>query len=398
MAKKFTHNSKCKLVAAAIADNMDYIKASKSYLSQAELKNKKFGKSYNVYLPDPGKVVNGIEADHDSLEEVEVSIYMDNFNTSIELDVWQEMNDIESFTEEIAKPRGVKLARTEQKKIVDHNVFKSAQAIVGDCDFKTLSDAVDALGELAVSGKIVDFQAPTVLGRIAASGMAKFLPADTMKEIYTERYIGEYAGASHVELPVLPIITTPASQAATITLVDRTAAPGTGFEPVRKLATNAGVNGLAYKAEGLKIVDPSGMATDQDYIIIADAEGNIPEIRISKVVTNAKGESYVSEVGNPNAWVENDVDELTLTPILANSTKYWVGQVRTEDCLAYDSYQFGNLPGSDNEGVGTVGGTTVKMSQYGEGKNLTKLVRLDAPFAAGLIEHRNSVTVYIPKN
>ena len=73
-------------------------------------------------------------------------------------------------------------------------------------------------------------------------------------------------------------------------------------------------------------------------------------------------------------------------------------QVRTKDCFTFDSYKFEDLPGSENEEVSIVGGHSVKMSMYGEGKILNKLVRLDAPFAAGLFEPRGSVTVYIKKS
>jgi hypothetical protein len=84
--------------------------------------------------------------------------------------------------------------------------------------------------------------------------------------------------------------------------------------------------------------------------------------------------------------------------LLSASTTYYVGQVRTKDCFAFDSYKFENLPGSENEEVCVVGGHSVKMSMYGDGINLQKLIRLDAPFAAGLFEPRGSVTVYIAKS
>jgi hypothetical protein len=40
---------------------------------------------------------------------------------------------------------------------------------------------------------------------------------------------------------------------------------------------------------------------------------------------------------------------------------------------------------------------TVKMSEYGNGTTLTKLVRLDLPYAAGIVDHRCSLTVYVLK-
>ena len=74
MAQKFTNNRKVQLLAAAVVDNMDYVKASVSKLSEADMRNKKFGRSYEIYLADPGKVIQGLKADGDDIEEVAVPI------------------------------------------------------------------------------------------------------------------------------------------------------------------------------------------------------------------------------------------------------------------------------------------------------------------------------------
>lgn len=383
-----TNNKKAKMIAAAMADNMDYIKASASYMKQSDFEGKKFGKSYTVYIPDPGKVVQGEVAEPDELEEVEAQVDLDNYNTSVTLSSWNRLGDIESFRDEIANPRAKKLARTEEKVIITQNCYKSAQAVVGDANFAILSDASAALRELAVAGDVVSFMSPTVMGKIANTGLANFIPNEAAKDLYSENYLGNYAGAAQVQAPLFPVLTTPASQTATITLT----ADGDGFKPITSITAGSSVTlkaGLAYKAAGLKVVDCSGMETDQDYIIIVqDASGTIPTLRITKEGKAAH---------NPNAWVPAGTTSLTLTPILANSTSYYVGQVRTKECLGYDSYKFDDLPGSENEGVGTVGGVTVKMSKYGDGNTLNKLVRLDAPYGAAIVEPRGSVTMYVRK-
>jgi len=395
MANNFSNNLKVKMVAAAAADNMDYVKASRSYMSQAELQGKKFGREYKVYIPDPGKVVNGLVADPDAVDEVEVPIMLDNNNNSCELTAWNTLTDVEDFKEEIAKPRGVALARKTQADIVKANVFKSAQAVVASAPgFGVLSDAAAALNELAVAGEVVSFMKPEVMGKIAASGLANFIAAQEAKEIYGKNALGTYAGATQIELAVLPVLSTPADMSATISLTQVTDADSNviGFDPITKITAGAGVTlkpGFAYKAEGLKVVDGSGLQTEQDYAIITiGSDGSIPELRIT-----IDGAGY----NNPNAWVAAGTTTLTLTPLLTASKTYWVGQVRTADALAFDDYKFLDLPGSENESVASVGGVTVKMSEYGNGTTLTKLVRLDLPYAAGIVEHRGSVTVYILK-
>ena len=395
MANNFSNNLKVKMVAAAAADNMDYVKASRSYMSQAELQGKKFGREYKVYIPDPGKVVNGLVADPDAVDEVEVPIMLDNNNNSCELTAWNTLTDVDDFKEEIAKPRGVALARKTQADIVKANVFKSAQAVVASAPgFGVLSDAAAALDELAVAGEVVSFMKPEVMGKIAASGLANFIAAQEAKEIYGKNALGTYAGATQIELAVLPVLSTPADMSATISLTQVTDADSNviGFAPITSITAGSGVTlqpGFAYKATGLKVVDGSGLQTEQDYAIITiGADGSIPELRIT-----IDGKNY----NNANAWVEAGTTTLTLTPLLTASKKYWVGQVRTADALAFDDYKFEDLPGSTNEAVASVGGVTVKMSEYGNGTTLTKLVRLDLPYAAGIVEHRGSVTVYILK-
>lgn len=407
MANKFSNNKKVQLLAAAVADEMDYVKASVSKLSESDMANKKFGRSYNVYLPDPGKVIQGIKADGDELTEVEVPIYLDNFNTSLTVDAWEEKTDIEDFTREIAKPRAVKLARVEQKNIVEGNCFKSFQAVVktGTPDFGLLSDAADALRELSIAGDVVDFQGPSVLGKIAAGAIGKFFKDSKAEELYTKAYIGTFDSVDHIGLAVLPTVTVPSITTPTITAVANSA--GTGFEPINAISGTGLVAGLAYgvvddNGKAVKIVDPSGLETEQELVIITtpvfdgyDTRSNgkkvktkigIPEIRITK-----QGEA----AGNPNAWCDASATSFTLVPLLTAGKTYKVGQCRLADALAYDGYKFKNLPGSENEAVATVGGVTAKMSMYGEGEYLEKMIRIDLPFGAGLMDPRFSVTTYL---
>ena len=395
---EFSQNVKVQLVAGAIADNLDYVRASVSKLDQSQMRNKKFGRSYKLYIADPGTVQEGLQAKPDDIVERETEITLNNFNTSVAIDAWQDLTNIEDFTKEIAKPKGQLLARTLQKRIVKDNVFKNMQAVVGTAGFGILSDAASALDELAVGGDIVSFMPPTVMGKIAASGLANFIPAQNAKEIYSQNYLGEYAGASQVQLAVLPSIKTPATAStATITLVPVTDDQSNviGFEPVDTISGTDLFPGAIFKASGLKIVDQSGIETEQDVVIsVLSVNAAGTSAKINPLYISIEGKGF----GNPNAWVAAGTTTLTLTALLDASTEYWVGQVRTRDTsLAFDTYKFSNLPGSENEDVATVGGISVKMSMYGEGDCLEKLIRLDVPHAAGIYEPRSCVGVYIKK-
>ena len=395
----FTNNKKVLLVAGAVADELDYIKASVSKMSQADFKGKKYGKSYNIYIPGVGSVKEGLEASPDDITEVETEIKLNNFNTSCTIDAWNELGDMESFKDQVAKPRGQHLARQMAKSIVNDNVFKDMQAVIADApSFGVLSDASAALNELAVGGEVVSFMHPTVMGKIAAGGLANFIPGTEAKELYGKNYLGQYAGAEQINCALLPTVTIKSAPTATITLtaVKDGESNTIGFETVDTITGTNLVPGAVFTTGGdLKIVDQSGIETEQDVqIIVLSVNTAGTSAKISPIRITVEGKN----TGNPNAWMKAGVETLTLTSALEVGATYWVGQVRTKESMAFDSYKFENLPGSENEDVATVGGVTVKLSTYGDGSNLSKLVRLDVPHAAGIWDARGAVAVYIKKS
>lgn len=399
-------------IAAVVADNMPYLAKSRSGLSQEQLKGKKFGTTYNLYLAPLATVRSGVCAEPETLKEVETPVHTENKHMAFELGAWDRDWNIGDFESEIAVPHGQSLAANIQKDIVDSTVFCGAQAVVGDASFATLSDAAAALDEISVTGNIVSFMKPTIQGKISATGLAKFLPNDVQSDIYGKNYLGEYAGASQVELKELPEIVTPDSNGMAATITATKDESGNYFEQITEISGAGIVKGLAYTVEALdsdgdslgnvKIVDRAGLATDQDWVVIAQTnakagKATIPMLRIAIQQKDKDGNLYVPKgESNPNAWVPAGAASFKLTPILAASTKYVIGQVRTENALIFDSYKFNDLPGSENS-VKTVGGVTVKMSRFGDGQCLNEMVRIDAPYAAALPIARDAVVVYFKK-
>ena len=399
-------------IAAVVADNLPYLAKSRSGLSQEQLKGKKFGTTYNLYLAPLATVRKGVCAEPETLKEVETPVYTENQHMAFELGAWDRDWNIGDFEAEIAVPHGQSLAANIQKDIVESTVFTAAQAVVGDASFATLSDAAAALDEISVTGNIVSFMKPTIQGKISATGLARFLPNDVQSDIYGRNYLGEYAGASQVELKELPEIVTPDSNGMAATITATKDASGNYFEQITEISGTGIVKGLAYTVEALdsgskslgnvKIVDRAGLATDQDWVVIAQTKANagkakIPMLRIAIQQEDDKGNLYVPKgESNPNAWVPAGAASFKLTPILAASTKYVIGQVRTENALVFDSYKFNDLPGSENS-VKTVGGVTVKMSRFGDGQCLNEMVRIDAPYATALPIARDAVVVYYKK-
>ena len=384
LKNEFTNNKKVKLIAGEVYDNMPYTKKAKSYMTQGELEGKKYGNTYSIYLTDPGEVHDGLEATPDTVTEYEVPVTLKNKNTSVELDAWNKLGDIEAFTDEIARPRGRKLARSVEKEVIEDTIPKAFQIVVGAANFKTLTDMSKALDEVSMAGTKVTFVKPTIAGTIANGGLANFIPSDIQSKIYKDAYLGQYAGASVIEDNLMPIVNIAGTETASFAVAN---VSGNGAESATVVGYNVtgftGSPNAPYKLEGVKVIGLDGMETDQDFYVIADKDGKIPEVRLA-----VKGHN----VNNANGWVETG----TFTPsatLAVESGKYALGQCRDEQAVGFDQYKFSDLPGSENA-TESVGNVSMKMSTYGDGKYMTTLTRLDLPFAATLPEPRRAVVGY----
>ena len=376
---KFSNNHKTKLIAGEVYDNLPYLKKAHSYMSQGELDGKKYGKTYSIYIPDPGQVSDGLEANPDTINEVEVDVTLQNKNTSVELDAWNKLTDIESFTNEIAKPRGIKLARSVEKDAIDTTINKAFQVVSGNASFKTLTDMSKALDEVGVAGTKVSFVKPSIAGTIAAGGLANFIPSEIQSKIYKDAYLGQYAGASVIEESLMPVVSVAGDETAAMAVTAVTAKDGTATITAGYDVAFTAAPGVPFKVNA-KLIGVDGMETDQDLYIIADKDGNVPAVRFAVEGHN---------INNANAWVPTGYS--TAAPELAvASGKYALGQCRTEDAVGFDKYTFSDLPGSENA-TETVNNVSIKMSTYGNGQNMTTLTRLDLPYAVTLPDPRKAV-------
>lgn len=412
----FANSKKLKLIAALVGDEMNYIKGSKSQFPQSELKGKKYGMKVTGYLADPGTVQDGIEAKPDAINEPEINAYMNNKNSSCELDLWDEFvntEDGEKFMEEIGAPRAKNLAISTQKAVMDENMFASAQAVVESSalGFGLLTKSAKALNELGVAGKKLSFQSPTIMGTIAEGGLSRFIPNEKMAKIYEDAYLGKYGGAEQIEIANVPVIdTTSMDSAPTISADQHVDANGNilGLDPITSITKSNSsyvVEGMPYRikvsGEYAKIRTSAGIETEQDYVVIPHMENRggtsvlvIPELRIATPGKGYNNANAVISSAAITASLSGDTATFTLEPMLTASKQYIVGQVRTESCLSFDQYRFNSLPGSETKDVGTDGNITLKVMEFGDGKNGVKLLRIDLPFCAKIFDHRESVTTF----
>lgn len=407
----FSNNKKVQLVAANIEDQRVFTKASVSKMKQSDFAGKKYGKSYTLYIPGRPKVVNGVVADPSGTTEIETQVYLDNDNVSDEIGPWQRLGDIESFQEQFAGPYAETLGRTQEKKIVENEIFKALTAVVAPkadgnseplngIDYDVLGKATAKLKKLALGSELIGFLDPEVQSEIVGKAVASKFITDDKKfmELYGDAAIGKYANAKWAETPDLPEITTGASAATgSITLGDAVLDSDNvpqGFAEITQISGTNLFKGAMFTVAGLYAVDRSGIQTKVPVQIIvkdvnpAGTVGYISPLRIT-----FDGKAY----GNPNAWVATGTESLSLTYALGTSKTYVICEVRAKDALAYDTYQFDSLPGSDEEFVSTVGGTSLKMRIFGDGTNLNKLFRIDSSYAAAIYEPRDCVVIYVEK-
>lgn len=415
MAGKFTTRKKLIMLSAAIMENMNYLKESDDLFPQSEMEGKKYGMSVHGYLPDAGSVSQGLVAHPDKAHQVEVTAWLDNYNTAAETDMWDEIENIEDFKKEMVDKRAKKLAREVQLAVIRENVFRSAQVVVtSSVGYDLLGDASSALDELSIVGERVDFQTPKTFSKIARTGANLFLPSDIQKELYEDASLGIYNEAACVKLPGLPILNT-TGMAASLTVSGTVKKDASNnVLGVSQITTVTGVSGdvipgVPYTVDGLKVVDEGGVETEQAYVVIPvsevyyDEDGArqtrtvIPGLRIS-----ATGKSW----GNPNAHMAaatissatvGTTTTLTLTPVsgIVAGKHYQVGQVRNKKALSFSGQKFKNLPAAKQDNVGVYENVSLKMQSAPEIINGVSYFRIDMPFVARIFDNRQSVTTYL---
>lgn len=431
----FVSRKKLEILATAIRDQMPYIRASQQAFPQESMKGKKYGAKVTEYLVDAGTVSDGIVANPDAIHEREVTAFVQNKNSAVETTFWENFHNIDDKQKNVIRKRAEKIAREVEADVIRHNALVGMQAIakakvggVSAPDFEMLSDAATKLAELSTVGSLVDFQAPTVYGKIANTGLAKFLPDSIQQDIYRERYLGQYAGAACVEQALMPKISLSANAdtapTLTFTAIKDDNSNIIGYTVGALTASGAGKTleeGAAYKVPGVYLLDESGMETNQELVVIVHKkitglvtstvngetvvtkanQGKLAEsLGIEDLFVTAKGYSF----GTPNVWVDPttfDSGSATTTVTcsfidgMGAGKSYLVGQVRTEDnSLVMDAYTYEDLPGSRRENVGSDGPIVLKALSFGEGRTGVEMTRIDVSFIAKIFEPRRCVVTF----
>ena len=397
--QEFSLNKKTKMIATQVFDQTPYLKDSKSYVPEDQMSGKKYGGSYSVYLPDPGKTRiakasagrDGLKAQVDAIQEPEYVIECVAALNDCEIDEWNKLNDIESFKNEIIDRRANSVAQNIEKDAVDSTVFRSCQvAYVGELDLNAIGLGSAGLDNVAVAGKKVTFVNPDTGALLAKKALGLFNHPEIAQKLYDDKYIGRYGSTDVVSEIFMPTVVANSGHTATITLEAVTDATGTiGFKPVKSLASGTATAGDVFKLAGLKIVDLNGIQTNKDYSVVVGPDGSIPEIRIE-----IEGKSC----GNANAWMPTGTTagSKSLTYGLVNGKTYTVIQTRAKGSVAFDTYKFKEMPGTKMEKA-RYEGSPIEVQVY-EGGNIgdfSSMVRMVVPYAVGLPDPREAVLSYV---
>ena len=396
---KLSTAKKLKVIAAQVYDNADYIKGAKSYVKQEDVKGKKVGKTYTVYIPGTGKVFEGLDASEavSDITEVEYDITMKNKGIFVENDAWENLTSIEDATS-LARVNGRKLGGEIVKDVISDTVFQSNQVVVASAaSLSVVADAAGALTHAAADGMKALFQDPKANAKMSVGALGQFIPSDIQKEIYSSNYLGEFGGLSIISTPHMPTVVAGCS-AITIPFtpvsgVGSASATVVGAEEITAVSAAGGKKGECFAVGGLKLVDMNGIQTSQDFTVILQSDASTAGIAEVAPIRIGVGDSNYNA---PNAYVSGAATaNLSGTALLTSGSTYLVGVARPEDALAFDTYKFDDIPGCENDSVTFKNLLSLQVAKGGQITDRSSVTRLDCPYAAGVPDARTQVTTYI---
>lgn len=396
---KLSTAKKLKVIAAQVYDNADYIKGAKSYVKQEDVKGKKVGKTYTVYIPGTGKVFEGLDASNavSDITEVEYDITMKNKGIFVENDAWENLTSIEDATS-LARVNGRKLGGEIVKDVISDTVFQSNQVVVATAaNLSVVADAAAALTNAAADGSKALFQDPKANAKMSVGALGQFIPSDIQKEIYSSNYLGEFGGLSVVSTPHMPTVVAGCSGIT----VPFNAVSGTGdlsstvigAEEITAVSATGGKKGECFAVNGLKLVDMNGIQTNQDFTVVLQSDASTANIAEVAPIRIGVGDSIYNA---PNAYIATAPNgNLAGTALLTSGSTYLVGVARPEDALAFDTYKFDDIPGCENDSVTFKNLLSLQVAKGGQITDRSSVTRLDCPYAAGIPDARTQVTTYI---
>lgn len=399
MANSFVNAKALKLFLAKMVDAAPYIRASKGHF-KGDLKGKKPGKSYNLYLTDAGNVTDGLaiqSGDDASVEEREVTITLQNKKTLVDLNVLESIVDIESFKDEVAEPYGVRLGAEIQKSVIAKTFFQGSTAFVGTNGWDAMATANAHLRSIRQGAKLVSFIDPMAATGLTVNALNNwhFGPSNKGQDFYGDNSLGKFSGSEYVEVTDIPMI---AGKTLSLTIASAAASENDnnvgGIKLTLSAATGSAIPaGTPLVLEGAKACNVVGMPTNAQFVCFVqkDATASDTDIEVGRI--------ELKDIGSRNCFIEGasalaDLAGKTLTNLLENGKDYYAVQTRTEDVLDFTSVEMADLEGAKTQNA-SVGGIGIKWTTFGKFDNMTNQARADVCYGTGIVDNRLVSIAYI---
>ena len=402
MANTFITNKLATATAVRSAENMAYAMVGSKAYFQGQLADKNNGQTYTFYVRDTGDAVNRLEVDDSdktTLTERKVELSLEPWHVFLTINEIEKQTDIENWEDEIARPNGVKLAQGMIKKLIDQDLGKAGTAYVGS-GFTPLSQASAHVGSIA-NGDIYGFVSPQVEAILTSNGQ-QFVPVDA-PDMYSKGLLGRFHGAEYRSQRFFPVVRI--SKAASDALNAATAVASVNSEDSNiwdLTITGSDISGITINKgtplfiEGVYACDTVGDPTDAEQVFVvletvtADSTSVVVKVR-AKDIKKGGTREIAKEDGSSFA----NVAAVTGAVKAPEQGKYYMGVIRGEGAMEFESLDKLNAAGAEYEKSPSVDGLSVHQNRLVDLKKLEDGVRWDIVTLAGIVEPRAVALAYL---
>jgi hypothetical protein len=399
MANTFITNKLATATAVRAAENMAYaLVGSKAYF-QGQLAGKNNGQTYTFYVRDTGDAVNRLEVDDSdktSLTERKVELSLEPWHVFVSINEIEKQTDIENWEDEVSRPQAVKLAQGMIKKLIDQDLGKAGTAYIGS-GFTPLSQASAHVGSV-INGDLYGFCSPQVEAILTSNGQ-QFVPVDA-PDMYSKGLLGRFHGAEYRSQRFFPVVKI--SKAASDALNEATATASDNSDGTWTIAIDgSAVSGITINKgtplfiEGVYACDTVGDPTDAEQVFVV-LEGVTATATSVNVKVRAKDikKGGTREIAKEDGSSFANVASVTGAVKAPEQGKYYMGLVRGEGVMEFESLDKLNAAGAEYEKSPSVDGLMVHQNRLVDLKKMEDGVRWDIVTLAGVVEPRGVALIY----
>ena len=404
----FINTKAIKVFIAEMIDAMPYLKASMPHFAD-QLSGKKSGSDYTFVLRDSGHPTDGLAitgSDRKTIIEKEVKLTLAHKKSVVEVTLLEAIKDIGDFKTEVADTYAVRLGAEVQSDVIARTFFKATVATypkTGSNGWSALSKASAHLKGARNGAKLFGHLSSNASANLtvdALNGMV-FIPSKNGEMLFGENDIGRFGGVEYADVTNCPTVTVPAATAFVDLEVDSASTTtGVGTLLIHAAAGNTSVlpAGLPLVKAGAYACNSVGMPTDTPFSFILQSPVTLNGI----TPVSATVQSLIPEdIGARNIYIAGVTTPAliagALTCPLTAEAKYDVAQIRCNDVMNWDNNPLPDLQGAKCTSA-TVGGVSLKVTEFGDGTTFSNITRWDIDFLAGIADERLVACAYLPRD